>query len=266
MRDLRLRAFAPAIILLMGCVLLFHGTRAQESVALARPLDGILAQLDGYRSQNQTVSDEERKVAGMSDYVARVYYRDTTVAFTTYVGYYDRQTQGKSIHSPKNCLPGAGWEVMSADTASIPSAAGPRVVNRYLLKNGLSQAVVYYWYQGRGRVVANEYAVKLNLLRDAALLGHTEEALVRVVVPVNASDSSKARADDLGKRIAARLLREVDAVLPRAGTMAAGQASPTRRSASFARANPLEIWTKSAAQRGRENRGRRYAASSPRDR
>jgi EpsI family protein len=58
------------------------------------------------------------------------------------------------------------------------------VVNRYVLKNGAARAVVYYWYQGRGRVVASEYAVKWNLLRDAALAGHTEEALVRVVVPV----------------------------------------------------------------------------------
>ena len=266
MLEGRLRAYAPAIILIVGCALLFQGTRAQESVPLAGPLNQILAQLDGYRIEDQKVSDEERKVAGMSDYVARVYYRDTTLAFTTYVGYYDRQTQGKSIHSPKNCLPGAGWEVLGASTASISSPAGPRVVNRYLLKNGNAEAVVYYWYQGRGRVVANEYAVKLNLLRDAALLGHTEEALVRVVVPMNGSDSSLAHADALGKRIAAQLLGEVDRVLPRPDNVAAGQASPTLRSASFARANPLEIWTKSAAQRGSENRGRRYAASSPSDR
>jgi EpsI family protein len=266
MLDGRLRAFAPAIILIAGCALLFQGTRAQESVPLAGPLNQVLAQVDGYRIEEQKVSDEERKVAGMSDYVARIYYRDTTLAFTTYVGYYDRQTQGKSIHSPKNCLPGAGWEVLADSTASIPSPTGPRMVNRYLLKNGVSQAVVYYWYQGRGRVVANEYAVKLNLLRDAALLGHTEEALVRVVLPVSGSDSSQARADELGTRIAARLMREVDQVLPRPANLASGQASPTRRSASFARANPLEIWTKSAARLGSENLGRRYAASSPSDR
>jgi EpsI family protein len=263
MLEGRLRAYAPAIILIAGCALLFQGTRAQESMPLAGPLNQVLAQVDGYRIEEQKVSDEERKVAGMSDYVARIYYRDTTLAFTTYVGYYDRQTQGKSIHSPKNCLPGAGWEVLDARTASISSPTGPRVVNRYLLKNGMSQAVVYYWYQGRGRVVANEYAVKLNLLRDAALLGHTEEALVRVVVPVTGTDSSQAEGDALGKRIAARLLGEVDRVLPRPDNLAAGQASPTRRSASFARANPLEIWTKSAAHLGSEKRGRRYAASSP---
>jgi EpsI family protein len=217
MRNGQMRAYLPAVVLLMGCGLLVQGSRSQAAVPLAGPLDRILADVSGYQIQEQKVSDEERKVAGMSDYVARVYRRDSTVAFTTYVGYYDRQTQGKSIHSPKNCLPGAGWEILETRTATIPSALGPRVVNRTLLKNGLSQAVVYYWYQGRGRVVANEYAVKLNLLRDAALKGHTEEALVRLVLPVESSDSTQARADALGMQIAPRLMNEVEAVLPRDG-------------------------------------------------
>jgi EpsI family protein len=202
----------------MGCALLYQGTRAQSAVPLAGPLDQILADLDGYRIEEQTVSEEERKIAGMSDYVARVYRRDTTVAFTTYVGYYDRQTQGKSIHSPKNCLPGAGWEILDTRTATIVSADGPRVVNRYLLKNDDLQAVVYYWYQGRGRVVANEYAVKLNLLRDAALKGHTEEALVRLVIPVSPTDKSHAEADALGTRLSAQLIAEVGRVLPSDGS------------------------------------------------
>ena len=87
------------------------------------------------------------------------------------------------------------------------------------------QAVVYYWYQGRGRVVANEYAVKLNLLRDAALKGHTEEALVRIVIPVHASDSTQKIADMLGMSIAPRLMSEVEDVLP---------SSATRQTVAFA--------------------------------
>jgi EpsI family protein len=223
MRESGLRAYMPGLVLLAGCMLLFQGTREQAAVPLAGPLDRVMAQVDGYRIQDQKVSDEERKVAGMSDYVARVYWRDTTVAFTTYVGYYDRQTQGKTIHSPRNCLPGAGWEVLDSDIATVNSATGPHVVNRYLLKNGAQHAVVYYWYQGRGRVVANEYAVKLNLLRDAALKGHTEEALVRIVLPVEAAPAAQARADELGLRMAARLMDEVDTALPRAETRSAAR-------------------------------------------
>ena len=218
MRKGELRAYLPAMILLLGCALLVQGTRSQTALPLAGPIDQVLARVDGYQAQEQKVSDEERKVAGMTDYVARVYRRDSTVAFTTYVGYYDRQTQGKSIHSPKNCLPGAGWEILETHPTTIASARGPQVVNRVLLKNGTLEAVVYYWYQGRGRVVANEYAVKLNLLRDAALLGHTEEALVRLVVPVEPADSTHARADALAMQLGPRLMDDVERVLPQDGT------------------------------------------------
>ena len=214
MRDVGLRDYVPGLVLLAGCLLLFQGTREQTAVPLAAPLDRILAQVEGYRIEEQRVSDEERKVAGMSDYVARVYWQDTTVAFTTYVGYYDRQMQGKTIHSPRNCLPGAGWEIVEGRTTTVTSASGSFPVNRYLLKNGTQHAVVYYWYQGRGRVVANEYAVKLNLLRDAAFRGHTEEALVRIVLPVAAGPAAQAGADALGLRIASRLVGEVEVALP----------------------------------------------------
>jgi EpsI family protein len=57
-------------------------------------------------------------------------------------------------------------------------------VRRYLLAKQASRALVYYWYQGRGRVSSNEYKVKWELLRDAALKGRTEEALVRIVLPL----------------------------------------------------------------------------------
>lgn len=215
MRKSELRAYTPAAVLILGCVLLLQGTRQQVKVPLAGPLSSILPQVNGYRTQNQVVGEEERKVAGMSDYVARAYWRpDSTVAFTTYVGYYDRQTQGKSMHSPKNCLPGAGWEILNSSTATVDAADGPHVVNRDLLRNGAQTALVYYWYQGRGRVVASEYAVKWNLLRDAALKGHTEEALVRLVVPVEPSDTKQVAAEQLAKQIAPTLMNEVQRVLP----------------------------------------------------
>lgn len=217
MRKTQLKAYTPALVLVLGCVLLLHGTHKQTAVPLAGSLSTVLAHVDGYRIQDQHVSDEERRVAGMTDYVARIYWRpDSTPAFTTYVGYYDAQTQGKSMHSPKNCLPGAGWEILHGGDTTVTALGGPHVVNRYLLKNGTMQAVVYYWYQGRGRVVASEYAVKFNLLKDAALEGHTEEALVRLVVFMDSTTSTEAKADELAMRMAPKMMQEVEHVLPHA--------------------------------------------------
>ena len=218
----KLRAYLPAVVLFAGCLLVAN-MRTQVSAPLAAPLTDVLAGVTGYTITEQKVSDEERRVAGMSDYVARLYLRDSVVAFSTYVGYYDRQAQGKTIHSPRNCLPGAGWEIVQAGRSEVSIGGSTHNVNRYILKKGASRAVVYYWYQGRDRIVASEYAVKWNLLRDAALRGRTEEALVRIVIPVAPLDENDpssvtrafAGADALAREMAGRLIVDVEHSLPR---------------------------------------------------
>lgn len=218
----RWQSYIPAVVLLAGCAFIWQ-THSQRAMPLAAPLTSILPAIPGYQTVDQHVSDEERRIAGMTDYVARAYVHDSASQFQTLVSYYDRQGQGKTIHSPRNCLPGAGWEVLRGDARPIDVDGSRYVVNHYTIKNGARTAVVYYWYQGRGRVVSNEYAVKWNLLRDAALLGHTEEALVRVVVPIpvklaGLDSTSAARyvagADSLGDAIARQLMREVRRVMP----------------------------------------------------
>jgi EpsI family protein len=212
---------APTIVLLSGCAMIWNA-RSQSAVPLAAPLQTVLATLPGYRAQDQQLSDEERRVAGMTSYVARAYWQDSLPVFTTFVSYYARQTQGQTIHSPRNCLPGAGWEVLTQGVEQVVVDGHSYTLNRSLLKNGPSVAVVYYWYQGRGRIVADEYQVKWNLLRDATLRGHTEEALVRVVVPVRPApagpdrDRFVADASRLGAQVSARLTQEVARVLPKA--------------------------------------------------
>jgi EpsI family protein len=167
----------------------------------------------------------EQRVAGVSDYVFRVFGPDSTPAFSVYVGYYESQATGRTIHSPRNCLPGAGWQTVESGKTSIevPGEAAPVTVNRYLLANGPSQAIVYYWYQGRGRVAHSEYRVKWDLLRDAIARGRTEEALVRIVVPVASAPGFTAdawrkqvsEAEAVARSVARDLIPRVSSALPR---------------------------------------------------
>jgi EpsI family protein len=208
----------PVVVLGAG-VLLVSGMREQHAVEPRTPMAEISKAYLSLQSTDLIVPEEERKVAGMTDYVMRSFGPDSAAAFSVYVGYYDRQVQGKSIHSPKNCLPGAGWEIM--ETARLPlGAASPGAsVNRVLLANKGVRALVYYWYQGRGRVESSEYVVKWNLMRDAALYGRTEEALVRIVIPIagrNDADikQSIAEADELSNALVPTLVTEVRKAMP----------------------------------------------------
>ncbi len=221
--------FAPMAILGVG-VLMISGMREQYVMPPVLPMATITRSLSGHTGTDVTVAEEERRVAGMSDYMLRTFGPDSAPLFTTYVGYYDRQVQGKTIHSPKNCLPGAGWEVLSSEAVPVPGRTGSaEKINRVLLANKSARALVYYWYQGRGRIESNEYRVKWDLLRDAALRGRTEEALVRIVVPLPPDGSLKGRATEqtvaeaqtLADHIVTELVPAVDKVLPPFSAMVA---------------------------------------------
>ncbi|MCC6319794.1 MAG: EpsI family protein [Gemmatimonadaceae bacterium] len=202
------RNLVPAMLFAIGSVLTW-GAGRQESAPLDRPLRELPASINGVVGEERPLTNEERQVAGVSDYMFRIFRRDSVNAFSVYVGYYESQATGKTIHSPRNCLPGAGWQVVESDTAALPLDGRTVTVNQYVIANGPMQAVVLYWYQGRGRVAHSEYKVKWELLRDAANRGRTEEALVRVMVPIAPSRSFDATDWRLRREAAEQTARDV---------------------------------------------------------
>ena len=77
--------------------------------------------------------------------------------------WYDSQQAGRSVHSPRSCLPGGGWQIKDLSQIEIPSIAvngQPLRVNRALIALGADRQLVYFWFQQRGRVITNEYLVK----------------------------------------------------------------------------------------------------------
>jgi EpsI family protein len=223
MRELpRLPRLAlPSVILGIG-VLLALTVVEPTAAALRAPLATLPPTLVGHEAVPRSLSAAEIAWAKSPDYVLRDYERDGQLGFALYVAYYDVQQGDRSIHSPKNCLPGSGWEPLSSEERIVRTAGGTLPVNRFLLAHKEQRALAYYWYQGRGRAVANEYAVKAWLLWDALTARRTEEALVRIVVPVDpdpadgphARELAEARADSLAVLIASRVAPEVERVLP----------------------------------------------------
>ncbi|RMH35333.1 MAG: EpsI family protein [Nitrospirae bacterium] len=102
-----------------------------------------------------------------------------------YVGYYQSQRTGVTYHSPKNCLPGAGWQIIDSRPLTIPVPDGRTItINNVLIQKGLDRQVILYWYHDRGRVIANEYWAKAYLIWDAITRNRTDGALVRISIPV----------------------------------------------------------------------------------
>jgi len=133
----------------------------------------------------------------LSDYLMANYRRPDDIAgVELYIAYYASQRKGASVHSPKACLPGGGWEIVDSEVTAI-AGVGPDGetlnVNRTLIKLGDSRQLVYYWFQQRDRIVTNEYLVKWFIFWDSLTRNRTDGSLVRLVTVVpEAADVGKA--------------------------------------------------------------------------
>jgi EpsI family protein len=139
---------------------------------------------------NQTIA-----VLRASDYLLRNYRGADGRVVNFYVGYYASQRDGATYHSPLNCLPGAGWVMNEPGTITITPPGRPAfVANRYLIQNGLHKELLVYWYQGRGRAVASEYWGKVYTVVDSVRLRRSDGAMIRIMTPVDGSESGALQA------------------------------------------------------------------------
>jgi len=210
---LKRAAVLSALIITAGA----YGSRVagSERPVSRQPLASLSTEIGGWRSAGDNAMDDEvLGVLGVDDYVSRLYTRHGAPPVGLYVGYYASQRQGDTIHSPQNCLPGAGWQAVESGRTSLAVNGTSLTVNRYVIQKGVDRQLVLYWYQGRGRVIANEYANKLWLMIDAARLHRTNGSLVRVISPIRAATGGMSAADAATAEFTRELYPRLSAYLP----------------------------------------------------
>ena len=131
-----------------------------------------------------------------------------------FIGYFPTQRTGQSIHSPQNCLPGAGWSFVSSKTVDLHQPGFKHYqVGEYLISDGTSKEVVLYWYLAQGRSIANDYLAKAYMMLDAIRYNRTDGALIRVVTPLEAGETL-ATAEQRDIRFADRLVPLLPQFIP----------------------------------------------------
>ena len=173
---------AAAIIVAAG--IYASGASAPERLPSRETLATTPVSLQAWQGLDVALDDDVLAQLGVDDYINRRYIAADAPPVALYVGYYASQRQGDTIHSPQNCLPGAGWRPVSAERTTVDFGGRTVPVNRFIIQKGLDRQAVFYWYQGRSRVVANEFANKAWLMLDAARLHRTDGGLVRAITPV----------------------------------------------------------------------------------
>jgi exosortase D (VPLPA-CTERM-specific) len=220
-----LPVLASVAVLSVAAGLSFVVTRPEPVLPEREKLSMFPLAIGDWRGREGFVEDVYLDALKLSDYLIAYYGRPMDRApVELWIAYYDTQVGGASVHSPKACLPGGGWQIEKMDEHTIANV-GPdgeaMVVNRAVISLGDVSQVVYYWFDQRGRQITNEFAVKWYIFEDGLRMKRTDGALVRLSTMVD--DRSELAAAD------ARLEEFVRAIDPKLAYHLPGRDAQPRR-------------------------------------
>ncbi|MBN1105234.1 MAG: VPLPA-CTERM-specific exosortase XrtD [Deltaproteobacteria bacterium] len=161
-------------------------------VPLTRPLNAFPLDFQGWVGQRSEIDSKVWNAVGGQDYVLIDYRKANRGLINFYVAYYEYQRKaGDFVHSPRLCLPGAGWfiemnhvRILRAHTAVRGQSVDVHL-NELVIEKGGARQLVYFWYQGRGRNFTSEFAAKFYMVWDGIWRRRTDGALVRLVMPLH---------------------------------------------------------------------------------
>jgi EpsI family protein len=185
------------VVLLAGGFVVNAWEYLGEARVLRKELKDFPKQIGTWKQSggDEQFDNQTLAVLRSSDYLLRSYRGADGRVVNFYVGYYASQRDGATYHSPLNCLPGAGWVMNEPGTITItPEGRAPFVANRYLIQNGPHKELLIYWYQGRGRAIASEYWGKVYTVVDSVRLRRSDGAMIRIMTPVDGSESKALQA------------------------------------------------------------------------
>jgi EpsI family protein len=202
------------IIVLMGfSAFVLHVRGDVDRIPYSRPLSGLPTTIGTRTATEIPLNQETLDVLGKGDFLYRMYEgspdapqtQDASAPISLFIGYFATQRTGQSIHSPQNCLPGAGWTFLSSGQSEFTDRTGKSYrVGDYLITDGKSSQEVLYWYQMHGRSIANDYKAKIYTLADSIEYGRTDAALVRIITGVQQGEEreqARSRALEFAKQI-----------------------------------------------------------------
>ncbi len=150
-------------------------------------LQSIPLRIASWEGAEESLSGGVLQILGVERYIYRAYKKGDSRIAWIYIGYYKSQSQGQTTHSPQHCYPGSGWSPLESaeEDIAIPQIGRTIRVHRYVVSKDKTREIVYYWYQERERIIANEYKAKAYLVWDSIVRGRSDGALVRFSIRSN---------------------------------------------------------------------------------
>ena len=175
-----------------------------------KPFDAVTAEFPGWKSEKKPLTAEVAEQLGADDSIVVNLVSPEGEFVNFYMAYLEAQRDGRSWHSPRQCIPGGGWKIDKHDVVTTKAGDGRRFAyNRMVIANGSDRQLVYYWYDQRGRKVANEFVMKFWLIFDAVARKRSDGAMVRVISPIDNNAGVEAADEKLQ-----RFIGKIEGFLP----------------------------------------------------
>lgn len=209
--------FATAALIIAATALFLRAHSKTEYFPSRQTLESFPAQIQDWTGSDVALSKETLEVLGPGDFLVRLYRNSNEQLpyIDLFIAYFPSQRAGDTIHSPKNCLPGAGWAPVQSSRITLSLAGhAPFEANRYVIAKGESRQLVLYWYWAHDRGVASEYWAKYYLVADSIKMNRSDGALVRLTTPISSGESVEAAQQRLMPFVA-EVVPKLNAYIPR---------------------------------------------------
>jgi EpsI family protein len=209
--------FVITAALLAATAIVLQARGRNEILPAREPLDSLPYQLGDWTGATVPMQKDVLEILGPGDFLQR-FYENTRVSqpyIDLFLAYFPSQRTGDTIHSPRHCLPGAGWfpTQSSRISISLPGRA-PFQANRYVIAKGDERELVLYWYSAHDRAVASEYWAKFYLVADSIRLNRSDGSLVRVITPLLPNESVEIAQQRL-LSFTGEIVPQLDRYIPR---------------------------------------------------
>jgi EpsI family protein len=162
-----------------------------EIIAAKKPFATFPTEIGPWKGVEDRFDEKVYNILGVDDSFYADYRAPGKPWINLYVGFYQSQREGELIHSPKNCMPGGGWNIVGSSIEALPlgsADAKDYKAIKLVLQKGPNKQISLYWYQSRGRIISSEYMQKIYLVWDAITRNRTDGSFVRLIAPVISSE------------------------------------------------------------------------------
>ena len=105
-----------------------------------------------------------------------------------YIGYYNSSQKVGAAHDPLVCFPGQGWVLRDIRQDVLPvKLNGQEVQLRYstmIAERNSQREMLVYWFQAYDQATPDTLTQKISLLRSKILGGRSDNAFVRIGIPM----------------------------------------------------------------------------------